>query len=170
MNFKEIVANYVLGNMSKSQLTQIGLIGLEENLESESLVILAGMNENANSFEIEEYYKNALVELELKEPNDFEASKVLLAYYLKEMIVKPETAFKQMVRIDNDIYNQVDWSSFRKEKPKYVGEELGLEKLYTWYREIQDCYDDLSNGIERLKFEEHLIEEAKALFERLGKV
>ena len=87
--------------MSKNQLPQIGLIGLEENLESESLTILAGMNGDENAFEIEEYYKNALVELKIKEPDGLEASKILLIYYLKKIVSKPETAFKQMIFTSN---------------------------------------------------------------------
>ncbi|MBK8242570.1 MAG: hypothetical protein IPK88_04025 [Saprospiraceae bacterium] len=177
MNFKEKISNYILGNISNSQLPEIGLIGLKENLESESLVILAGMNENDNSFEIEEYYKRALAELNFAEPNKIEAAKILLIHYLNKMISNPNQVFKFMSNIDNEIYKQEDWKLILKIEAKYLGEEIGLEKLFTWYRELQDWkdeskllyYNNLPRDEQRLKFEEHLIEEAKELLDRLEK-
>lgn len=175
LKFKEKISNYVLENISVSQLPQIGLIGLEEDLESESLNILAGMNEKDNSFEIEEYYKKALAELKFEEPNKLDAGKILLIHYLKRMVLQPNYAFQYMVKIDNEIYKQINWGSIQKEKSKYVGEELGLEKLYTWYREIQDWkegsrllyFNELPKEKQKLKFEENLIKEAKELLEKL---
>ena len=177
LNFKEKISNYILGNISKSQLPKIGLIGLKENFESESLTILAGMHEKDNSFEIEEYYKRALLELKFKEPNKLEAAKILIIHYLKKMISNQDNAFSLMAKIDNEIYKQEDWESFTKIKSNFLGEELGLEKLFTWYREIQDWkdgsrllyYNELTREAQKKKFEEHLIEEAKELLDKLEK-
>ena len=57
----------------------------------------------------------------------------------------------------------------------YLGEELGLEHLYTWYRELQDAqdgsalfyYDELPRERQLAKFEEELIEEAMVLHRHL---
>ena len=44
--------------------------------------------------------------------------------------------------IDNEIYKQVAWESeLNLSKKEYVGKELGIERMYTWYRELQD-FDD----------------------------
>jgi|GEM_PF-743978 len=177
LNFKELISNYILGNISKSQLPEVGLAGLKENLDSKALVILAGMSEKDNSFEIEEYYKRALIELEFEEPSKLEAAKILLIHYLKKMISSKENAFELMGKIDNEIYNQVDWKVLVKDEPIYVGEEIGLEKLFTWYREIQDWddggkllyYNELPKEQQKRKFEEHLVEEAKELLNKLEK-
>ena len=56
MNFKELLADYYLGNRLTSQLPEIALKGIQEGIESESLVILAGMNRNDNQHEIAHYF------------------------------------------------------------------------------------------------------------------
>lgn len=57
----------------------------------------------------------------------------------------------------------------------YQGEELGLEHLYTWYRELQDAddgstlfyYNELPREQQLTKFEEELVSEAKVLHRHL---
>lgn len=44
MNFIESISNYVLENLTAKDLPKIGEIALLENIESESILILAGMN------------------------------------------------------------------------------------------------------------------------------
>lgn len=166
MNFIESISNYVLENISTKDLPKICEIAITEKLESESIYILAGMNEKDNSFEILNYFDKALSEINIKLPNKEEAAKILTAYYLKEIIQNPYFAFDIMTKIDIYVYKNINW--YTKEK-KFVGEELKLEHLYTWYREIQDWednstvgyYKDLSRIEQRKKYEEHLIEEAK---------
>ncbi|MFK7809893.1 MAG: hypothetical protein AB8F74_18960 [Saprospiraceae bacterium] len=177
MNFKEKISNFILGNISISQLPEIGLIGLKENLESESLIILAGMSGDDNSFELEEYYKKALIELDFQEPSKLDAAKNLIVFYLKKMISNSDEAFKLMSKIDNEIYKQLDWKLLLNKETKYVGEEIGLEKLFTWYREIQDWrdgsrllyYNELPRDEQRVRFEKHLIEESNNLLDKLEK-
>jgi hypothetical protein len=53
----------------------------------------------------------------------------------------------------------------------YLGQELGLEHLYTWYRELQDAedgsalfyYNELPREQQLAKFEEELVSEATVL-------
>ena len=77
-----------------------------------------------------------------------------------------------MYKIDNDIYHQVDWlEELGLKEKKFVGDELGLERLYTWYRELQDFedngmllyYNELPQDKQKEKFQECLVEEAKGL-------
>ncbi len=46
MNFKEHLANYVVGNYGYSYLIQVAIAGLLDGYESEHLAILAGEDEN----------------------------------------------------------------------------------------------------------------------------
>ena len=166
MNFIESISNYVLENISTKDLPKIGVIALIENYESESICILAGMNENDNSFEINQYFENSINELKIKLPTKIEAAKILTKYYLKQIVENPDSAYELMIILDNDIYKQIDWKENNK---KYVGEELNIEKLFTWYREIQDWndnsmilyYTELSRKKKKKKFEDHLVEEAE---------
>ena len=166
MNFIESISNYVLENITTKDLPKVGIIALNESLESESIYILAGMNVNDNLFEIDQYFENSINELKIKLPTKIEAAKILTRYYLKQIVENPEKAFELMVKLDNDVYKQIDWNESNN---KYVGEELNIEKLFTWYREIQDWndnsmvlyYNELSREDQRKKFEEHLVEEAE---------
>lgn len=175
MRFKEKISNYILGNDSKSQLPEIGLLGLKENLESESLTILAEMNEKNNSSDIEEYFKKALIELDFKEPNKLEAAQTLLVYYLKEMISTPINTFELMMKIENEIYKKIDWNAIEVEESKYLGKVPGIEKLFFWYAEIYDLKQDIELefggnepvGDHKLKIQEYLIKQAKELLEKV---
>lgn len=166
MNFSESISNYILENLTTKDLPKIGVIALTENLQSDSLYILAGMNENDNSFEILQYFNKCLQELNLNLPSKLEASKTLTKYYLNEIIQRPNEAFELMNKLDNEVYKKIDWLNSEK---TFVGEELKIELLFTWYREIQDWndngmllyYNELPRTQQRKKFEENLIEEAK---------
>ena len=170
MNFQQKLADFVLGNRSTSQHPDIALTGLDEQLESESLFILAGMNERDNSFELEQYFRQMLSELQIELPTKMEAANVLLNYFMTQMVEEPTRAFELMTKIENRIYYAIEWSESNSQNTKkYVGQELGLEHLYTWYRELQDFkdgsmllyYNELSRNEQKKKFEEHLVEEAQ---------
>ncbi|CAO1649073.1 hypothetical protein [Parasphingorhabdus sp. NYA22] len=62
---------------------------------------------------------------------------------------------------------------------RYAGQELGLEYLFTWYREFQDSqdmggstwyYNELPFEQQLAKFDEELVAEAKILLEHLNTV
>jgi hypothetical protein len=91
---------------------------------------------------------------------------ISLKYYL-ELISEGELApYEGMRLIDNDI-SKIAMDTHPNKK--FVGDGLGLERVYTWYRELQDAqdgsmllyYNDLPIEKAVGKFEEHLIEEAR---------
>ena len=178
MNFIEKIANYRLGNISRSQFPDIAMTALNENIESDSILILAGMSDRDNTFELEQYFNKSLEELNISLPDKLISAKILIRYYLNEIILNQNEVFKIMQIIDNEIYKQVDWvSELNISRKEFVGEELGLERMYTWYRELQDFedgsmllyYNDLPKEKQKDKFEEHLIVEAKELKEKIDK-
>jgi hypothetical protein len=136
------------------------------------------MSDRDNTFELEQYFNKSLEELGIFLPGILISAKILISHYLEQMIRNQNEAFKIMVIIDNEIYKQVDWESeLSLNKKGYIGEELGLERLYTWYRELQDFndgsmllyYNDLPKEKQKNKFEEHLIEEAIELKKKVDK-
>ncbi|PXY02563.1 hypothetical protein DF185_00270 [Marinifilum breve] len=170
MKFKEKICKYVLGEYSYSHLPQLALDALIEGYESESLYILAGMTDNNPTYERQKYFEKALTEISFSLPNRTESANILLDHYLEQMITKPSDSFHIMQLIDNELYTKV----FQTEKEdmedeKYVGQEAGIEKLYTWYRELQDLddgsplfyYTDLTKEEQEKKFKEHLVYEAQ---------
>ena len=93
MNFIESISNFILENLSTKDLPKIGIIALNENIESESIYILAGMDENDNSFEILQYFDKALEELKINLPEKLEAAEILTKYYLRKIIQNPDKAY-----------------------------------------------------------------------------
>lgn len=175
MRFIEFIAAYVLGNVSRTRLPEIAISAIEENIESESTIILAGMTSMDNTYELEQYFNSALTELRIELPDKLLAAKILIRYYLNGMISNRKDAFNLMGGI-NDVYNKFDWKiESTSDEKTIVGIELGLEHLYTWYRELQDYYDggmllyynELPEREQLDKFEQHLIEEAITLNRKL---
>jgi hypothetical protein len=170
LTFKEKIADYVLGNRTTSRFPDIAINGLEEGNESESLLILAGMSENDNNFELEQYFSQMLLELGFELPSKLEAADILITFYLTKMVNEPENGFDLMTKIHNEIYHANEWIETNPElKKEFVGEELGIQHLYTWYRELQDFGDgsmllyhnDLPHLEQKKKFEDQLIAAAE---------
>lgn len=170
VNFIEKIADYVLGNRTPGQLPDIAMSGLKEGIESDSLFILAGMHKNDNAFELQAYFDRMLAEVGIDLPNKIEAAYTVIAYYLSMAVDEPSKAYDVMTQIDLEIRLSNEWiESFPELKKEVVGEELGLQHLYTWYRELQDFHDggmllyynELPLHEQKRKFEDHLLEEAK---------
>ncbi|MEP3388855.1 MAG: hypothetical protein ABJO02_11745 [Reichenbachiella sp.] len=167
MNFQQKLADYVLENRTTSQIPDIAITGMAEGLESDSLIILAGMNDRDNTFELQQYFEQMLLELKLELPNKLSAANTLITFHLERMINEPEQSFEIMTTIKNQVDDSFDWPM--ENTTKYLGEELDLHHLYTWYLELQDLedgslilyYTDIPEFEQKRKFEEHLIEEAK---------
>jgi hypothetical protein len=124
------------------------------------------MNKNDNSFEILYYFHKSLSELKITLPSKEQAAKILTKYYLTQINQNTESAFEIMQKIDMEVYQKSDLNN---PNAKFLGEELNIECLYTWYREIQDWkdngrllyYSELSRDEQLKKFKQHLVEEAK---------
>ena len=175
MDFNELLADYFLGNKPNGQLPDIALKGVIEGIESESLLILAGMHERDNQHEIVHYFDLAMAELKIKKFTELECANILLIYYLKKIIDCKPRAFELMQKIHNDIYTNINFAKQTSKNSKYFGDALNLEKMYTWYRELQDWEDgsklfyfnNLNRPDQRLKFIDELVKEAEILLNKL---
>lgn len=178
MNFEQKIANFRLGNLEAGQFPDIAITAINEGLSSESLFILAGMNDRDNTFELRQYFNQSIIELEVILPNLIDSAYILMKYYLHLMIMNPSEAKTNMSVIHNNIYYKLDWKKeLNISSTKYVGEELGLHYMYTWYRELQDFEDgtrlayfnDLAPDLQKKQFISKLIIEAKKLYVILNK-
>lgn len=68
---------------------------LVDGKDSPSLRILAGLDENSSSFEVEEYYRRARRELSLPEPTEEEALREY-AVHLSRQILEPGSDFEKL--------------------------------------------------------------------------
>jgi hypothetical protein len=130
MNFKQQLSNYILGNLETSDLPKVGIVGLESGLDSESLIILAGLSEKDNLFEIDAYFKKALDELEIQLPDKRTAAIDVITYYADLIKNKQIDSYLGIEKIVDEVLYKTDL--FDKSE-KYVYDYIGFEKIYGLY-------------------------------------
>jgi hypothetical protein len=113
-------------------------------------------------------------------PNLDQPVLVTLELYLRAIIESRVPPMAGMAAI-NELYDDRDGTKLRHpnrasdDSQAYLGEELGLEYLYTWYRELQDAedgstlfyYNELPREQQIAKFKEELVSEARVLHNHL---
>ncbi len=136
--FRQEILNFVLGNNTICDLPRIGLIGLNEGLDSESLIILAGLSETDNSFEVEQYFKSSISELNLVLPDKKSAS-IELSQFFADLVIDrrldPILGVNMMIR---KCFDHCDFG----ESEKYAMDNIGFEAVYGLYWN----FDDLKNA------------------------
>ena len=139
MTFKQKLANYVLGNFTAKDLPDIAMTGINEGLESESLLILAGFLKNENGHEILSYVKKALFELNIELENKKEAAIEMLAYYSTEILESRLGIFQGL----HIIYESVLNNSYSSSESTFLPtDNLDFDKFSELYWEIEMCLDD----------------------------
>ena len=139
MKFEQLIAKHVTGHLSNSQLPELAVIGLIEGFESESLLILASMSENDNTFEIRQYFTNSLRELEIKLPEIRQACLIYAEGVIEEIFENKKELIVGLREIKD---NAIDEYDFYSETVRYCYDSIGFEKiygLYVDYFEVQEC-------------------------------
>lgn len=157
MNFDQLIAKYVTGNWTTSDLPKLGVAGLQQGLDSESLVILAGLSEKDNSFEIKQYFDKTLEELQVDLPDKRTAAIELAIYYAQKIVEERIDPIEGTWNIINDCLGSYD---FFAETKHYVMDSIGFEKAYGLY----DTYDELrhaDHSWSKTKTNDQLKEEVK---------
>ena len=101
---------------------------LERGISTTSLNILASLSEPLNIFEIEDYFKRALGELNMVEPSIEECAKYYIRHLLRQIINDKNNA----INLAYEIYEVV--------REHFINEELEI-----WY-EISEMIDDFRYG------------------------
>jgi len=141
MNFRHLLAKYRIDKLRTMQLPELALQGLMEGMESESLVILAGMSKYDSAFEIQEYFEKSLIELKIDLPDKRQAA-IIFALGLIEEIENGELdIIKGIYKIKNTAIDSYD---FIDESDKFCYDSIGFEIIYGLfdeYFEIKECGD-----------------------------
>ena len=74
MNFKQLLAKYVTGNITTEQLPELAVVALEEGLQSPSLNILVGLSKHESPYLMDHYFKLTLEELNIILPDKRKAA------------------------------------------------------------------------------------------------
>jgi hypothetical protein len=140
MKFEQLIAKYVTGALTTSQLPQIAYIGIEEGLQSQSLDILAGLEKNENPFIIEQYFNSAIKELGFVIPK-LRTAAIKYAIGVADEIIKGE---RDIILGVSEIKNKaIDSYDFFSESKEYVYDSIFFEKVYGIYYECDDLTNDL---------------------------
>lgn len=105
MKLEESIAKFNLGELVISQFPKIALETLQSGIESESLVILAGMNDRDNSFEIREYLDYVIEELGIVSYQSLEAAFVLANAYIESFKKNKIDVIECIYRIKNECWD-----------------------------------------------------------------
>jgi hypothetical protein len=125
-------------------------------------------------------FETALREMGVDLPNVAQGVLVTLELYLRAIIEGRVPPMTGMAAINELYYDRGEAELSHpnrqdNDRQNYLGEELGLEHLYTWYRELQDAadgstlfyYNELPREQQLAKFEEEVIAEARVLHRHL---
>lgn len=139
MNFKESIANYVLGNVPTHELIHIGEQALLEGYESESLVRLAGESAGQTYYppDVERYFLSALDELGIALPDKQQASEILILYFLIQVLAGEVEPHVVLGKIYSDVYHK---HGFDKDE-KMMGEYLDISELLGIYHAYSDLQE-----------------------------
>ena len=127
LNFRQQIAKYVTGNVTTDQLPDIAVQGLEEGLDTPSLCILAGLSKNESAFQIEQYFKLTLDELEIVLPDRRKAALEYAIAIVDEIL----EGKKEIIQGTKEINcNAIDSFDFNSENKKYCFDSIGFEAIY----------------------------------------
>jgi len=124
-------------------------------------------------------FEKAFEQMNVVPPSDNQSFLIVLEIYLRQIVMKNILPMAGMAALNGlyiDEFDNQDRIVIRhpkfvsSEHENYMGSKLGLEYLYTWYREFQDAIDDATWYYTELpfeaqldKFDENLVEEAEIL-------
>lgn len=166
----EAFALYKLENLSSDSIVSLVNDWLREKIYTESLGELCGIS-NPIMSDVGPLFEQAMKELGLEEPGKLEAANIIVLKTLEQIVRKNIDPVEGASFLYWEVYDKLT-----EEYPdkKYVGDNLGLEHIFCWLREIWDCRDgsmilyhtDLPRDEAEMKFTEHLIEEVEKLLKR----
>jgi len=138
MNFRQLLAKYVTGNITTDQLPDIAIKALEEKLNSPSLCILAGLHKSEIPSQVDHYFKYALEELNIPLPDKRQAA-LEYSFALVDEIVDGK---KEMIEAVNEIFHRaLDRYDFDSENIRYRYDSIGFETAYGLFVTYNDLRD-----------------------------
>lgn len=152
------MAKFKLGGLSLSQFPEIALKLLENGIESESLIILAGMSKQDNSFEIKEYLDRTIDELGVDIYEFNEAAFILANYYLKEFKNGNLNVGEAIVKIHGECWGNIFVEIVSE---KYIYDSIKFGKIIAlWFD-----YDEVDEYVDWVKRSKKSLNQIKTKME-----
>lgn len=179
--------------LSADDVAELANHWLEKDLDCGSIDLAAlALNVPTDLSEVGQQFESALQEMKVPTPSNDDSILIVLNIYLCAIIEARLSPMAGMAFVDDLFFKHYGNASEISCKPlvrhpkredgdtqNYLGQELGLEHLYTWYREFQDAedmdgstwyYTELPPLKQLEKFDEELIAEAETLQSHLREV
>lgn len=166
MNFKQLIGQYVIGNLLTEQLPQVAYKGLEEGFDSPSLVMLAGIEKGESSFVVEKHFKAALIELNIDIPDKRSAALEYATIIAQEIIDGKKNVFEGVGEI---IYKVIRRGDFESYTTLYIYDGIFFERVYGLYYEYDGLENDLMHVSGDKSREQLILETRHDLLEELKK-
>lgn len=138
LNFKQQIAKYMTGNIPIDQLPKLAVNALEEGLDTKALRILAGLDSNNGSYQIEHYFKLSLEELMIKIPDKRQAALDYACAIAEEIFDGQKEIIQGIREIKWDALDSYDFFSESKE---FYFDSICFHTVYGIY----DTCDNLSH-------------------------
>lgn len=156
MTFRQNISRFVTGDISLRSLPDIAIQALEQNLDTPSLRILAGLSENENEFVIDKYFKDTLKELSIDLPDKRQAAIEVGLAIAEEIFAGRQEVFEGVQKIK---WKSIDAYPFYEETKNYCYDSIGFEKVYGLFDTIDDLRDAGSTQWESDKTNQELEDE-----------
>ena len=159
MNLEAYIAKFNLGELVISQFPKIAMEALQKGINSESLLILAGMNDRDNPFEIKQYLDQVIEELGIASHKSLNAAYVLSNAYIESFKNEEVDIIECIYSIKNEC-----WDNCQNEiiSDRYLFDGIQFQQIIgSWYEynEIDEWTDwvkrsgksvtEIKNGIEK---------------------
>ena len=156
LTHRQAVPFYTMELLSRAELIRLTENWFVNGIETQSICLLAG---EMDPFSSDAYplFEKAMIELGIEIPDRPVAAIEVLHDYLTLIVTGLIDAYEGMGLIDENVCG----NNFFPDKV-YVGDGLGFEKVFTWYRELQDAAD----GSRLIYYTDHSLDEAIQLFKQ----
>ena len=157
MDWKLELAKIDFGLLDRSVLPDIATKALEEDLDSPSLRILAGLDHH-DVWDIEKYWERSLQEFHVEHPTKPESAWLLIRHYIESIVkgnIDPHQGINMIIA---DVYWNMDWLP---KNETYAGDSIGIERLYALWDEAQDISMEDYVPWDKTKTKEELLDEIR---------
>ncbi|WP_446008138.1 hypothetical protein [Candidatus Electrothrix sp.] len=166
----EAISLYKLKKITAYRIKQLANEWLDEGFYNEELGELFFIK-SPDMYEVGPLFVSAVKKMGIQEPTKLEAANYLLNLTLKRIVNNELSPQKGAEFLYSNIHHEIE-----DEIPdnEYVGDNLGLEHIFCWLRELWDCQDgsmilyhtDLPREEAEKKFVEHIIEESRKILNK----
>jgi hypothetical protein len=126
LTFEQHIPKFVIGDIDLGAVPAIALQALEQGLDSPSLRILAGLQENENEFTLRRYLEATLRELSIEIPDKRKATLQVASHIANDIIA----ARKPVVEGVNELFLKIDTYPFHEETKECRYDSIGLQEVY----------------------------------------